>query len=118
MPQLQAFSGIDFGDFHAPTAIPCPVPDWENGVLRAYSQEEQRAIRQWYVDQGLAKPLEEIVGNTKIRTKKDLDEIREIGNELFASEAELNEFFAEIEEDKKRSFQVQLEKMKRDEELL
>jgi hypothetical protein len=65
MTQLQAFSGTSFGDIHVPAAISCPVPDWENGVIRAYSQEEQRTIRHWYVEQGLVKPLEEIIGSKK-----------------------------------------------------
>ncbi|MDR3197367.1 MAG: hypothetical protein LBU34_05805 [Planctomycetaceae bacterium] len=68
MTQLHSFSDVPF-DFHVSSEIPCPVTDWENGVLRAYSQEEQKIIRNWYVERGLVKPLEEIVESQKQQKK-------------------------------------------------
>ncbi|MDR1269659.1 MAG: hypothetical protein LBK82_09045 [Planctomycetaceae bacterium] len=68
MTQLHSFSGTPF-DIHVSSEIPCPVADWENGVIRAYSQEEQKIIRNWYVERGLVKPLEEIVESQKQQKK-------------------------------------------------
>ncbi|MDR2115482.1 MAG: hypothetical protein LBP87_03780 [Planctomycetaceae bacterium] len=114
MTQLHSISGAPF-DVHVPAEIPCPVPDWENGVLRAYSPEERKSIYNWYVECGLAKPLEEILGDARPMTKQDLEEMRRVAEELFPPEENWDDFWNEIDEMKRESFQVQLEKMKRDE---
>ncbi|MDR3234280.1 MAG: hypothetical protein LBT46_11570 [Planctomycetaceae bacterium] len=96
MTQLQAFSGTAFGDVYVPAAIPCPVPDWENGVIRAYSQEEQRTIRHWYVEQGLVKPLEEIISSKKPkRTSIPPD------NEPPLTDEEFNDFMETLAENRR-----------------
>ncbi|MDR2115486.1 MAG: hypothetical protein LBP87_03800 [Planctomycetaceae bacterium] len=96
MTQLHSISGASF-DIHVPEKIPCPVPDWENGVLRAYSQEEQKSIRNWYVERGLVKPLEEILGDARPMTKQDLEKIKKACQELFPLEEECDDFGNEIE---------------------
>ncbi|MDR1963798.1 MAG: hypothetical protein LBQ50_08465 [Planctomycetaceae bacterium] len=100
MTQLQSFSGMTF-DVPVTAEIPCPVPDWEYGALRAYSQEEQKAIRNWYVERGLVKPLEELIGQPRPMTKSDLEEIKNIGKELFSTDEELKDFVETLEENRR-----------------
>ncbi|MDR1895806.1 MAG: hypothetical protein LBR10_03345 [Prevotellaceae bacterium] len=63
MTQLQSFSGVTF-DVPVATEIPCPVPDWEYGVLRAYLKdfvetlEESRRIDRELEEKRAARLLE------------------------------------------------------------
>ncbi|MDR2707058.1 MAG: hypothetical protein LBC02_14900 [Planctomycetaceae bacterium] len=108
MSQLQSFSDTTFSNVHVPAEIPCPVPDWENGVIRAYSQEEQKIIRNWYVECGLVKPLEEIVESQKKqkKTKKVI-----IDDEPPLSDEEFNEFMFVLDESRRISRELETQRM-------
>ncbi|MDR0704657.1 MAG: hypothetical protein LBF88_06665 [Planctomycetaceae bacterium] len=97
MTQLQSFSDTTFGNVHVSSEVPCPAPDWESGVLRAYSPEERRAIHSWYAQCGLVEPLEEILRDAKPITEQDLEEMKKVSQELFPPDKEFNDFWDEIE---------------------
>ncbi|MDR2754272.1 MAG: hypothetical protein LBC20_01075 [Planctomycetaceae bacterium] len=104
MTQLHSFSGTPF-DVHFPAEIPCPVPDWENGVLRAYSQEEQKQIRNWYVERGLVKPLEEIIGQPKPMTIDKIIHTKERSKILFPTPEDSEQFLVTLEESRQKSYE-------------
>ncbi|MDR2115484.1 MAG: hypothetical protein LBP87_03790 [Planctomycetaceae bacterium] len=106
MTQLHSISGASF-DVHVPAEIPCPVPDWENHVLRAYSQEEQKSIYNWYVERGLVKPLEEIVESQK-RQKKTKNVTT--NREPLLSDEEFDAFMAVLEESRRTSRELETQR--------
>ncbi|MDR2754274.1 MAG: hypothetical protein LBC20_01085 [Planctomycetaceae bacterium] len=107
MTQLHSFSGTSF-DVHFPAEIPCPVPDWENGVLRAYSPEEQRTIRNWYVERGLVKPLEEIIN---LQKQQKQAKKATINREPPLSDEEFNEFMFVLKESRRISKELEAQRM-------
>jgi hypothetical protein len=108
MTQLQTFSDTKFNDIHVSPEIPCPVPDWKNGIIRAYSPEERRTIRNWYVECGVVKPLEEIVKSQK--KQKQTKKVT-IDNEPPLSDEEFKEFMFVLNESRRISKELETQRM-------
>jgi hypothetical protein len=73
---------------------PCPVPDWTNMVVRAYTPEERQAIHDWYAVQDGNETIADMENRIPIKTQADLDRIYQIGNGLFSSSDEIDEMVA------------------------
>jgi hypothetical protein len=105
MSQLQSFSDTTFDNVHVLAEIPCPVSDWENGVLRAYSQEERKSIHNWYVKCGLIKPLEEVIGQPKPMTIDKITDTKKRAKILFPTSKDSEQFLATLEESRQKNYE-------------
>ncbi len=92
-----AFPGNDpFVPLHS---VLCPVPDWFDNPFRAFTDEENKAISDWYVALGRRKPDAERLGPPdRIMDEPRLAEMKKAGKTIFPTQHDFDDYIAVLEE--------------------